>query len=117
MNNAEIASNKILVLSEIEDMWGSSVVALPRVLFDLNDVPEDLHVLAPYAIFWGISDDWAREDILKRTPDRLKINLKWVVSKFDDQLDAWLAGEEASRSDPSDAYIAFSAMRMGADFI
>ncbi|WP_146056853.1 hypothetical protein [Chromobacterium alticapitis] len=117
VNSADIDVNKILVMDEVERAWGSSLVSISRVAFDLNDVPSDLHILAPYATFWGVADDWAREDVLKRTPERLKNNFKWVVSSFDDQLDAWLAGPEASRSDPTDAYIAFSAMRMGADFI
>jgi hypothetical protein len=47
----------------------------------------------------------------------LRMNLKWVVVKFDDQLDSWLAGPMAQSASPTDAYIAFSAMRMAADFI
>jgi hypothetical protein len=40
-----------------------------------------------------------------------------VVSDIDDQLDDWLAGDEAKSDSPSAEYIAFSAMRMAADFM
>ena len=110
------ASKVVLTQSEIEDAWGG-VQALSRTSFDLKDVPEDLRQLAPYAMFWGAADDSAREGVLKKTPEALRKNLKRVVTAFDDQLDAWLAGPEASNPEPSDAYIAFSAMRMSADFV
>ncbi len=47
----------------------------------------------------------------------LKENLKWVIQHFDDDMDDWLAGREAFETNPSDAYIAFSSLRMAADFI
>ncbi|MBJ7313187.1 hypothetical protein ACFOLJ_24735 [Rugamonas sp. CCM 8940] len=109
--------NKILTLEEIESGWGKGFSANEKVTFEVQDVPENLRPLIPYALLWGISDDWFREDALKRTPSNLKENLKWVVGEFDDQLDAWLAGAEAACLSPSNAYIAFSAMRMGVDFI
>lgn len=109
--------DKVLTHAEIEAVMGPATTANPRVIFKWTDVPEKLRELIPYAVFWGASDDWAREEILRRTPVPLKMNLKFVVEKFDDQLDDWLAGPEASNPDPTDAYIAFSAMRMGADFV
>jgi hypothetical protein len=108
---------QILTQAEIEEVWGPSAQASPRASFNLEDVPEGLRQLAPYAVFWGAADDWAREDVLKKTPDSLRKNLKAVIAAFDDALDAWLAGAEASNSHPSDAYVAFSAMRMSADFV
>lgn len=117
MNNVDATLRRVLTQDEIETAWGASVMKCPRTYFEWEEVPEEVRQLIPYAVFWGASDDWAREDILRNTPEVLKQNLKWVVKKFDDQLDAWLAGPEASNPSPSNAYIAFSAMRMGADFI
>lgn len=117
MNSAHTPLNEILTPDEIASAWGPQVVALPNVSFSSNDVPEGLHVLTPYAEIWGVSDDLVREGILKRTPKPLKENLKRVVELFDDQLDFWLSGPEASSTNPSDAYVAFSAMRMAADYV
>lgn len=109
--------NQLLTQAEIEAEWGLSAQTSPRTSFDLEDVPEGLRQLAPYAVFWGAADDWVREDVLKKTPGSLLQNLKAVVAAYDDALDAWLAGVEASNSEPSDAYVAYSAMRMSADFV
>jgi hypothetical protein len=117
MSNESTELLKLLTRREIEVAWGETIEVTPKASFESGDVPQELRALIPYAVFWGVSDDWIREDVLKRTPVQLKKNLKWAVAKFDDPLDAWLAGPEASSSDPTDAYVAFSAMRMGADFI
>jgi hypothetical protein len=108
---------RVLTQTEVETAFGSTAGPIPKASFDPGDVPVDLRQLIPYAVFWGISDDWTREDLLRHTPEPLKNNLKWVMQRFDDQLDAWLAGPDASRDNPSDAYVAFSAMRMGADSV
>jgi len=107
----------LLDQAEIEEIWGAFARICPRASFLISDVPEGLRQLAVYARYWGASDDSLREAILASTPDVLQRNLKAVVSQFDDLLDAWLAGDEASVSNPSDAYIAYSAMRMSADLI
>jgi hypothetical protein len=109
--------NEILTEEQIEQAWGPSGKTSPRISFDLRDVPEGLRQLAPYAVFWGAADDWLREDVLRKTPESLRKNLKSAVAAFDDALDAWLAGPEASNPRPSNAYVAFSAMRMSADFL
>jgi hypothetical protein len=40
-----------------------------------------------------------------------------VVDSFSNELDEWLAGSEADKSGFTDEYIAFSALRMTADFV
>lgn len=113
-----MASNKlhnVLTEKEIEAELGQALKTFPRTSFDLKDVPTKLHSLTPYAEFWGQADDSVRESILRKTPVSLQENLKWVVSTHEDQLDTWLAGPESSSPGPSDAYIAFSSMRMSAD--
>ena len=117
MNRPAIDTNRVLTQGEIEEVWGSTIESILRAPLDGKDVPAELQQLIPYAVIWGFSDDWTREDVLKRTPAPLKKNLRWVVHEFDDRLDAWLAGPEASSANPSDAYVAFSAMRMAADFV
>ena len=79
-------------------------------------VPKNLRHLMHYAEFWGISDDWERQNLVIQAPEKVKNNLKLVIEEHDDELDVWLAGPEAASSNPSDAYVAFSAMRMAADF-
>ncbi|CAB3738062.1 hypothetical protein LMG1873_05451 [Achromobacter piechaudii] len=111
------SERRVLSQQEIEDEWPSFVQVAARVSMDIDDVPQGLRVLVPYAVFWGVTDDWIREDVFSKTPQSVKENLKWVISEFDDELDSWLAGPEAEELDPSDAYLAFSAMRMGVDSI
>lgn len=108
--------NKLLTAKEIEEAWGDDFPSSERVVLNRAEVPNDLYVLIPYAEIWGIADDWKREHVLQATPNQLKENLKAVVLQNGDLLDAWLAGPEATSPDPSDAYVAFSAMRMAADF-
>ena len=109
--------NKLLTSKEIEEAWGDHFPASEKVVLNRAEVPNDLYVLIPYAEIWGIADDWKREHMLQATPSQLKENLKAVVSQNDDVLDAWLAGPEATSPDPSDVYVAFSAIRMAADFV
>jgi hypothetical protein len=79
-------------------------------------VPPELHPLIPFAQTWGIADDFDRELAVERSsPDQLA-ELKAIVGRFDDQLDTWLAGDEATEPRFSNEYIAFSAMRMAADY-
>jgi hypothetical protein len=80
-------------------------------------IPQKLWPLIPYAAFWGIADDRARETLVRKATKDVQQNLKAIVAAYDDYLDEWLAGEEASDLRPSAEYVAFSAMRMAADFI
>ncbi|QJE95751.1 hypothetical protein [Luteolibacter luteus] len=102
---------------DIKTEYGSFISESPAVDFDVNDVPVNLRHLIPYARFWGISDDLERERLAEKAPEHIKSSLKELIRDNDDSLDDWLAGEEASYPDPSDAYVAFSAMRMAADFM
>lgn len=87
-----------------------------NVVLDPAQVPSSLHALLPYAAFWGMADDWARENLVQLAPATVLKNLKGVVARFDDLLDEWLAGSQASDPSPTREYIAFSAMRLAADF-
>ena len=108
--------NKLLTVEEIGATWGIDFLAADKVLVNKGEVPTELYALIPYAEVRGIADDWTRERILQATPSRLKVNPKNVVAQHDDLLDAWLAGPDSTNSELSAAYVAFSAMRMAADF-
>jgi hypothetical protein len=109
--------NVALSVEEMKQLYGTFYEASPKASIDLSQVPGSLHVLVPYAEFWGISDDWAREELVAKSSQSVQENLKAVVALFDDKLDEWLAGEEADSTSPSKEYVAFSAMRMAADFM
>jgi len=106
-----------LTRAQIDEAMGSVGLALPRASFDLDGVPANLHPLAPYAERWGAADDSVRLAIVRGTPLTLKRNLKWMVTFMDYALTEWLAGPECLNAKPTDAYVAYSAMRMAADSI
>ena len=87
-----------------------------KVVLDSKKVPIVLHPLIPYAEVWGITDDVIRETIVQGCPTDIAKNLKRLVAEYKVPLNEWLAGPEALSENPSKEYIAFSAMRMAADF-
>ena len=108
-------TTNILDLSEIKELYGSFYAQSQLAKFNVEDVPIELRRIAHYAKFWGISDDSERMGLVDSAPKAVLDNLKAVVSAIDDELDVWLAGEEAALPNPSDAYVAYSAMRMASD--
>ena len=87
----------------------------PRVSLSPENVPEGLRCLMLLAERWGISDDTLRLDARRKASvDEIEY-LKAAVRRFDDELDDWLAGPEASSPNPTSEYLAFSNMRMAAD--
>lgn len=103
--------------AEMKERYGHFYESASHLPLDQERIPRNLWPLIPYAGFWGISDDWARESLVRKAPEHVKDNLKAVVAAYDNFLDEWLAGAEASNSKPTPEYVAFSAMRMAADFI
>ena len=90
--------------------------ALGAGMFDVQRIPAELHSLIPLAQRYGLADDWQRQDAVENSTKEERRALKRAVEERDDVLDAWLAGPEAAGPDFSDEYIAFSAMRMAADY-
>lgn len=87
---------------------------LPKL--DKNKVPPVLHHLIPLAECFGIADDSERERRVKASsPEEIRA-LKAAVLQCDDEFDKWLVGPEVDSEYFSDEYIAFSAMRMAADY-
>lgn len=107
----------VYTLTEMKGAYGSFFDCGSSLTLDQRRIPQKLWPLIPYAGFWGIADDWARETLVRKAPKAVQQNLKVIIAAYDDDLDEWLAGEEASNSRPSPEYIAFSAMRMAADFM
>jgi hypothetical protein len=108
---------EVLDAAQMRQRYGSFYESSPRMKLDQNKVPKQFWSLLPYAEFWGIADDWAREDLVDLAPPEVQENLRNVVASFDNALDEWLAGPEADDTSPSDEYIAFTAMRMAADYV
>lgn len=81
-----------------------------------RNVPAKLHALIPLAERFGVTDDLERERlVLAALPEEIA-ELRAAVARHDDDLDSWLAGREASGPEWSAEYLAFSAMRIAADF-
>lgn len=102
---------------EIRQKYGAFFNQSSRIDFDESKVPKSLRKLIPYAVFWGISDDLERENLAEQAPENLKVDLKKIIRENDDELDKWLARPESQYKNLSDAYIAFSALRMVSDYM
>ena len=87
--------------------------AVPEL--DPRIVPLALHDLIPYAQRYGIADDGYRAQLIGLLDDSERDDLVVTVTRFDDALDDWLAGPEATATCPTSEYVAFSALRMAAD--
>ena len=108
-------ATRVLTADEMQAWYGPFYEQGSRQTLDAANVPESLRPLLPYAAFWGISDDWTREDLVADAPEEVKRNLVDVVQRFDDEFDEWLAGPEADSPPFTREYIAYTTMRMAAD--
>jgi hypothetical protein len=106
----------VLSNDQLKQMYGDFYESNPKVQFNNADVPDELQALVPYAVFWGVSDDIDRESLVDAAPAEVVKNLKYVVRAHSKPLNSWLAGPLADKPPFSAAYIAFSAMRMAADY-
>ena len=106
----------VLNIAQMQQHYGDFYALSPKADFDPADVPDELVPLIPYAAFWGVSDDLDRENLVDAASPEIVANLKSIIRAYDDALDTWLAGPLADKPPFSAAYIAFSAMRMAADY-
>lgn len=113
MENIEI----ILSKEEMKKEYGNFYLQSNLIFIDQDKIPKKLHHLIPYAEFWGISDDLIRENLVDSAPKGVAENLSFVIENNEDELDDWLCGDESNSDNPCIEYVAFSAMRMAADFI
>ncbi len=107
---------EILDAERMRERYGSFYNASPKVHLDQRQIPARLWPLLPYAEFWGIADDLTREILVEQAPRDVQLNLKDVVSAFEDALEEWLVRSKANKPHPSGEYVAFAAMIMAADF-
>jgi hypothetical protein len=109
-------NGKLLTANQMLERYGSFYEAVEKVSIDRQHVQHDLWALIPYAELWGVADDLLREQRVQNAPTIAVQDLVVAVRDNDDLLDHWLAGDEADHPNPSHEYVAFSAMRMAADF-
>ena len=107
---------KILTADQMRKKYGEFYETAGKLSFERESIPVELWPLIPYAEVWGISDDLCREELVNKAPRMAIDDLSSAIEQFDDEMDEWLAGDEADNESPSEEYIAFSAMRMAADF-
>jgi hypothetical protein len=85
-------------------------------MLDPRHVPPSLRALLPLAERFGVADDIAREALVRAADPQVVQALVVAVRDNDDALDMWLAGSEATGPEFTEEYVAFSAMRMVADY-
>jgi hypothetical protein len=85
-------------------------------MLDPRHVPPSLRALLPLAQRFGVADDIAREALVRAADPQVVQALVVAVRDNDDALDMWLAGPEATGPEFTEEYVAFSAMRMVADY-
>ena len=85
--------------------------------FNVADVPESVQAFTPYAEIWGNNSEDIRYEIVQATPDPLRKHVQGVlfVPEVQDRFDEWLAGPEADCRPFSEAYLAFTCLRMSAN--
>jgi hypothetical protein len=99
---------------ELRDRYGLAANSQKGESLSPSNVPANLRHLLPYAEVWGITDDTLRADFMKTAPVEAVAHLRRIVEQYDELLDAWLSGSEATGPSFSREYTAFSAMRMAA---
>ena len=55
----------VLSAEGMKHLYGAFFDQSPMVRLDPDKVPREFWPLLPYAEFWGIADDWTREDLVK----------------------------------------------------
>ncbi|WP_439629613.1 hypothetical protein [Gemmata sp.] len=110
-------SKKILSPDRLTKLYGPFASQGAKLSLNPANVPSGLRSLMHYAAFWGVADDGVRTALAEGAPEEVRANLTHVLDAVDDELDEWLAGPEAAAPNPSPEYVAFSAMRMVADYL
>lgn len=85
--------------------------------FNISDVPENLRRFAPYAEVWGHNSEDVRDDVVQATPSSLRRHVHRLIWNPEIQalFNQWLAGPEIDSPTLTDAYLAFTCLRMSAD--
>jgi len=76
-----------------------------------ENIPKEFQYLKEYAEEWGITDDGYRaEKIENANKEELQELVNLLRNLDDDNMDAWLAGDESYSENPSAEYIAYSCL-------
>ena len=111
----ERPSFEVLTVKEIRERYRLAGIQAEPVDFDERDVPASLRHLIPLARVFGIGDDVLRDDLVEAADPAAIKELKRLLRAADDDLNTWLTSPAELRN-PSAAYLAFSNLRMAADF-
>ena len=102
---------KVINGREAREVYGLTAAKRPPISLRSELVPEQFRCWIPLAEHWGVSDDCIREDLVRAATDAELLELLAFGDAYEQVLDQWLAGPEASRP-PSPEYVAFSALGM-----
>ena len=108
---------EVLRIDELRRRYREMGITAEPIDFDERDVPAGLKHLVPLARVWGIRDDLLRDDMRRAADPKTLKELKALVYAADDDLDAWLTSKKELSRGPSDAYVAFTNLRMVADSV
>lgn len=108
---------KLLTDDEMREQYGELYAASPKNPLNRKNVPENVWPLLPYAEFWGIEEQSPidYEELVSYATPSIRKNLWTAVESLVDELDDWLAGDEAESENPTKEYVSFSILRMAAD--
>src|SRR5258707_7947431 len=115
MSEEDDAVFEILPAGEMREKYGLYSEQAPKITLDPKRIPKALWPLIACAEVWGITDDLMRADLVEKAGNAAITVLRATIAPYEDELDLWLAGPEASARHPSPEYLAFSCMRMAAD--
>ena len=102
--------------NDMIEKYGDFYKSANLILINPKNVPQNLQMLIPLVELWGVSDDSYREQLVNEAPKKALNDFTKAIEQFEDELDEWLAGDEADSERYTHEYISFSAMRMASDF-
>jgi hypothetical protein len=104
------------IREHMQRLYGEFTRAQGLPKLNPEKIPPELCPWIPYAEFWGIAEDFDREELIRQASHKIQEDLVQLIQRLDDDLDEWLAGDGPKNGPLSDEYCAFSWMRMAADY-
>jgi hypothetical protein len=109
--------NKSIVKRRNGNFYGDFYNMVNPKWYWIKKCPKELHPLLPMQSSGEFQMILCVKILVEAANKDICDNLKEVINEYDDLIDQWLASDEAYSESPSKEYIAFSAMRMAADYI
>ncbi len=107
--------HKIWLCEEIKEAFGEVMIHNRLTPLDESTIPAQFRCIRHYAEIWGLTDEEDRMQMIKNTPEPLLEDFCLLLRSIDDELEAWLCGDEADNSDPTAAYVCYTALVMAFD--